>query len=62
MVSHYYCSTVCGTHCMTTVGTQRDVYQDGYEWAAHSMDPTHIDPDDALVDVGASVPQPCVAH
>jgi len=44
------------------LGTQRDVYSEGYEWAAHSMSPTHLDADAALVDVGPTAEQPYTAH
>lgn len=33
-------------------GTQRDVYQAGYEWISHSLAPKHIDPQTLRVKVG----------
>lgn len=33
-------------------GTQKDVYQVGYEWINHSMMPTHIEPDSLRVMIG----------
>ena len=33
-------------------GTQRDVYQDGYEWLGHSLSPQHVDPKTLRVVVG----------
>lgn len=36
------------------LGTKRDVYAEGHEWAAHSMFPTHVDEAAARVRVGGS--------
>ena len=33
-------------------GTQRDVYEVGYEWINHSIVPIHIDPEDLRIPVG----------
>lgn len=35
-------------------GTQHDVYEEGYEWVAHSMRPTHVDPQHLRVMIGES--------
>ncbi len=33
-------------------GTQHDVYQEGYEYFKHSLDPTHVDPSSLRVTIG----------
>ncbi len=33
-------------------GTQRDVYENGYEWINHSLAPTHLDSHDFRIDIG----------
>lgn len=33
-------------------GTQKDVYEVGYEWANHSLKPVHVDPTDLRIIVG----------
>ena len=33
-------------------GTQKDVYQPGYEWINHSLAPVHVDPSEARIVVG----------
>ncbi len=33
-------------------GTQKDVYEVGYEWINHSLQPTHVDPDKLRILVG----------
>ncbi len=33
-------------------GTQRDVYQEGYEWINHSLSPKHVDPTKLRVKIG----------
>ncbi|CAM2065216.1 FMN-binding glutamate synthase family protein [Sulfidibacter corallicola] len=33
-------------------GTQQDVYEEGYQWLAHSMAPVHVDPKDLRVTIG----------
>jgi len=33
-------------------GTQRNVYEDGYEWLNHSLQPTHVDPESLRVLIG----------
>lgn len=35
-------------------GTQRNVYEPGYEWIAHSLSPVHVDPKELRVTIGGS--------
>ena len=42
-------------------GTQKNVYEVGYEWVTHSMVPVHVDPNVLRVTVGASRLRPYTA-
>jgi glutamate synthase domain-containing protein 2 len=35
-------------------GTQKNVYQDGYEWLSHSILASHVDPNSLRIDIGGS--------
>lgn len=39
-------------------GTQKNVYDVGYEWVTHSIMPVHVDPQSLRVVVGAGMPKP----
>lgn len=42
-------------------GTQKNVYEVGYEWVTHSMVPVHVDPKDLRVLIGATRAKPYLA-